>query len=1536
VNASTISPSIIAHPVHRVPFRMLSLALFLAASAAPIEARQWGNTAAQEYGDPVYRDFGIWPVEAYGHAAIFYGVDYSDVDKVIHMDGSNIAETSLQNMIGNKVYWGAYQSTNSSHRPDQFSERSTIIEYADALKSVNPDFPWLGADCINPVANWGTIMQPDEVDEIRCDGVVEYCYEYGTDFPVWGQYGTKYDISKYYEEHNNLYQLNPNKELAPLVQCGRAGGYSTYMTNSASVDFPDRNVTATYYSDRTVVTMRASDQSGIHRIRYKWGSNGSVQSYVYGQHPTSDYREVQATTYSTSNLYFWNQDGAGNDDGYWHIYLITVNQPPNTPYNEDPYDSETGVSRTANLDWSCTDPDGDTIYYTVWLSKGNNTFSSSERIKIDATGSYADAGTMDYDSHYYWKVQADDHNGGVTTVSHWDFYVESAPNSPPNTPYNESPSDGATGVSRTANLDWSCTDPDGDTIYYTVWLSKGNNTFSSSERIKIDTTGSHADPGTMDYGAHYYWKVQADDHNGGVTTVSHWDFYTESGPPPIPGSISYPSSDSDGVYSISWASSSGATSYQLQRSNNSGSSWAQIYSGANTSHGENVGNGSYRYRVKATNSAGSSGWRTGTHDCVVSGPPTPPTGASADHDDFCDGDYTHITLTATGGSGETLKWYSQSCGGTYVATGSPSPPIPAPSQTTTYFARWESTGHPASSCASVAVIVHAPPTAPTGAHCDVSFYCVPVDPDLHLTLTATGGSGDHVEWHIPQGLYLGSGNPLVIGPLDWVPNAGYFEFQARWVTDQCGASDFASVSVGVGHEPSANAYNTGPVCEGEEVWLYAQPNQMDSYEWIGPNGFHEFGQSVPIDPSDPSMSGGYTVIVTFEGCQNWGGTNVVIYPRPDTAPLYLTPLEGEACVSPAFPLEWQSVSDAGSYDVYWGDSSPPPFWQNASATTASPPALEEVQYFWQVVARNDNDCEGPPGPIWSYTTEASPDIHDRNILWGSAVDDRFGIDVDLVGDVDGDGFPDYIIGAERERHGGQQVGGAQVRSGVDGSLIHHVTGNQPDSRFGTSVSGAGHVDGDQFPEFIVGAPWDSTNGTNAGSAMLFSGRHGTPRHIFYGTSPGSQLGSSVDGLGDLNGDGTNDLLIASDHDSSVIPGAGMVQAFSGADWSVIGEWRGSSIDEGFGGSIAGGVDLDDDGVPDILIGSIGDDTNGLDTGSVTVISGATGLSMSWSPLLGSQVEGRFGTSVAFAGDVTGDGVQDILVGIHHADHNGAHCGAVRVYSGADGSEYLTVYGLAAGDQLGFRVAGVGDVDGDGRPDFAAGGAGCDTTGNNAGRVAVFSGLDGSLLKEYFGDGLKDNMFAVACVGDINFDGNRDLVIGAYQAGNGGRGYARVVSISCLSSDGIGVPICFGDGSGIACPCNNTGGPGEGCANGTGSGGVLSATGSASVSANDLVLQASGVVPSQPGLYFQGALTAGNGVGEIFGDGLRCAGGQVIRIGVSTADGAGNSSISVNVATLGGVLPGDSRVYQLWYRDPVTSPCGFGFNLTNGYRIAWKP
>lgn len=156
-------------------------------------------------------------------------------------------------------------------------------------------------------------------------------------------------------------------------------------------------------------------------------------------------------------------------------------------------------------------------------------------------------------------------------------------------------------------------------------------------------------------------------------------------------------------------------------------------------------------------------------------------------------------------------------------------------------------------------------------------------------------------------------------------------------------------------------------------------------------------------------------------------------------------------------------------------------------------------------------------------------------------------------------------------------------------------------------------------------------------------------------------------------------------------------------------------------------------------------------------------------------------------------------------------------------------------------------------------------------------------------------------------------------------------------EGTGItPLCFGDGSGTACPCGNLGGAGEGCANSTGSGGVLGGSGTPSVGSDTLVLDGSQLPASTPGLYFQGQDPVNGGAGFTFGDGLRCAGGPVVRLKVVSSSG-GQSSYPTGgdpaISVTGNVNAGDTRYYQLWYRDP-SGPCNADFNVTGALQVDW--
>jgi hypothetical protein len=156
----------------------------------------------------------------------------------------------------------------------------------------------------------------------------------------------------------------------------------------------------------------------------------------------------------------------------------------------------------------------------------------------------------------------------------------------------------------------------------------------------------------------------------------------------------------------------------------------------------------------------------------------------------------------------------------------------------------------------------------------------------------------------------------------------------------------------------------------------------------------------------------------------------------------------------------------------------------------------------------------------------------------------------------------------------------------------------------------------------------------------------------------------------------------------------------------------------------------------------------------------------------------------------------------------------------------------------------------------------------------------------------------------------------------------------------GVAFCFGDGAQVACPCGNESLAAEhvGCLNSGGKGGKLRAIGTASIANDTVVLAGSGMLAG-PALYFQGTDTKGGGAGMLFGDGLRCASGTVVRI-ATVVNVAGNSSYpplgGSPISTRGVVTTPVTRHYQILYRNVASFCTSDTFNLSNGWTVSWVP
>jgi hypothetical protein len=230
-------------------------------------------------------------------------------------------------------------------------------------------------------------------------------------------------------------------------------------------------------------------------------------------------------------------------------------------------------------------------------------------------------------------------------------------------------------------------------------------------------------------------------------------------------------------------------------------------------------------------------------------------------------------------------------------------------------------------------------------------------------------------------------------------------------------------------------------------------------------------------------------------------------------------------------------------------------------------------------------------------------------------------------------------------------------------------------------------------------------------------------------------------------------------------------------------------------------------------------------------------------------------------------------------------------------------------------------------------AACETPG----AIQKWNGSSWSVLR----GGLNGNALALAPFADPS-SGRPDLYVGGnFQIADG------------LSSDGIaqwrgctspGTRFCFGDGSSAACPCGNSGAAGHGCQNSITTGGsLLSAAGQ--VNPDTVVLTATAELPSALSIFLQGTVSIAP---TNYGDGLRCTGGSLRRLFAKSASGGvvvapqpGDPSITSRSAALGDpISPGATRLYQVYYRDPIAAFCpaprGDTWNVSNAVRVAWLP
>jgi hypothetical protein len=382
-------------------------------------------------------------------------------------------------------------------------------------------------------------------------------------------------------------------------------------------------------------------------------------------------------------------------------------------------------------------------------------------------------------------------------------------------------------------------------------------------------------------------------------------------------------------------------------------------------------------------------------------------------------------------------------------------------------------------------------------------------------------------------------------------------------------------------------------------------------------------------------------------------------------------------------------------------------------------------------------------------------------------------------DFNGDGFSDLIVGAQAENGGDTDAGRAYILNGSTGGYLFALQSPDPvyQGWFGCSVSIAGDWNSDNRPDVIVGASRDGVGAI--GKAYIFRGNTGGLLRTLQSTNPILEggFGASVSGAGDVNNDNAIDVVVGapSEHGGSI--GSGRAYIFTGNAGGLLYSLVSPNPESGggFGGSVSGAGDVNNDMYDDVIVGASWEDGGAVNAGRAYIFSGNGGGLLYALECPDPEHTGRFGVSVSGAGDVNNDGYSDVIVGALLEIGGVGDAGRAYIFSGNGGGLLYRLISPNAegGGYFGVSVSGVGDLNDDDHAEVLVGAPLEDSGATDAGRAYIFSGDGGDLyttLESPNSEGSGHFGYSVSTAGDVNNDNWLDVIVGA-EWESGGAAYA---------------------------------------------------------------------------------------------------------------------------------------------------------------------